>query len=81
MQGFDRLLIYREVLENAGLHPYEMHCGENLEDSQLLASFDSFRLFGQSVPLNPAPVWRELEAKSRAALERSKLIESAFDAL
>lgn len=47
-------------------------CGENLEDSQLLASFDSFRLFGQSVPLNPAPVWRELETKSRAALDRSK---------
>jgi type VI secretion system protein ImpA len=47
-------------------------CGENLEDSQLLASFDAFRLFGQSVPLNPAPVWRDLEAKSRAALNRSK---------
>ncbi len=47
-------------------------CGENLEDSQLLASFDAFRLFGQSVPLNPAPAWREVEAKSRAALERSK---------
>jgi type VI secretion system protein ImpA len=47
-------------------------CGENLEDSQLLASFDAFRLFGQSVPLSPAPVWRDLEAKSRAALQRSK---------
>ena len=47
-------------------------CGENLEDSQLLASFDAFRLFGQSVPLNPAPVWRDLEAKSRAALGQSK---------
>jgi type VI secretion system protein ImpA len=47
-------------------------CGENLEDSQLLASFDAFRLFGQSVPLNPAPVWRDVEAKSRAALGRSK---------
>jgi type VI secretion system protein ImpA len=47
-------------------------CGENLEDSQLLASFDAFRLFGQSVPLNPAPAWREVESKSRAALERSK---------
>jgi type VI secretion system protein ImpA len=47
-------------------------CGEDLEDSQLLASFDAFRLFGQSVPLNPAPVWRDLEAKSRAAMERSK---------
>lgn len=47
-------------------------CGESLEDSQLLASFDAFRLFGQSVPLNPAPVWRDLESKSRGALERSK---------
>jgi type VI secretion system protein ImpA len=47
-------------------------CGENLEDSQLLAAFDAFRLFGQSVPLNPAPVWRDLEGKSRAALDRSK---------
>jgi type VI secretion system protein ImpA len=47
-------------------------CGENLEDSQLLASFDAFRLFGQSVPLHPAPAWRDVEAKSRAALERSK---------
>lgn len=47
-------------------------CGENLEDSQLLASFDAFRLFGHSVPLNPAPVWRDLEAKSRTALEQSK---------
>lgn len=50
----------------------EAPCGENLEDSQVLAAFDAFRLFGQSVPLNPAPVWRDLEAKSRAALEQSK---------
>jgi type VI secretion system protein ImpA len=47
-------------------------CGENLEDSQLLASFDAFRLFGQSVPLNPAPVWRELETKSSSALQQSR---------
>lgn len=33
VQGFDRLLIYREVLAEAGLQPYEMHCGENLEES------------------------------------------------
>ena len=50
----------------------EAPCGENLEESQLLAAFDAFRVFGQSVPLNPAPVWRELETKSRAALQRSK---------
>jgi LacI family transcriptional regulator len=33
VQGFDRLLIYREVLEAAGLRPYEEHCGESLEDA------------------------------------------------
>jgi type VI secretion system protein ImpA len=47
-------------------------CGENLEDSQLLASFDAFRLFGQSVPLNPQPVWRDLETKSSSALRQSR---------
>ncbi len=26
-------------------------CGENLEETQLLASFDTFRLFGQATPL------------------------------
>jgi type VI secretion system protein ImpA len=30
----------------------EQPCGENLEDSELLASFDAFRLFGQSRPLD-----------------------------
>lgn len=33
VQGFDRLLVYREVLENAGLQPYEAHCGEALEEA------------------------------------------------
>lgn len=33
VQGFDRLLIYREVLAQAGLQPYEMHCTEDLEDA------------------------------------------------
>jgi type VI secretion system protein ImpA len=30
-------------------------CGQNLEDTALLASFDSYRLYGRSVPLDPAP--------------------------
>lgn len=47
-------------------------CGANLEDSQLLASFDSFRLFGQMVPFNPAPDWRAIESQSRQALSQSK---------
>lgn len=33
VQGFDRLLIYREVLEEAGLQPYEIHCSESLRDA------------------------------------------------
>ncbi len=30
-------------------------CGESLEDTELLASFDTFRIFGQARPLD-APV-------------------------
>lgn len=33
VQGFDRLLTYREVLAEAGLQPYEYHCGESLEEA------------------------------------------------
>ncbi|MBN8620366.1 MAG: LacI family DNA-binding transcriptional regulator [Anaerolineae bacterium] len=33
VQGFDRLLIYREMLTEAGLQPYEVHCTESLEDA------------------------------------------------
>ncbi|MBZ0282057.1 MAG: LacI family transcriptional regulator [Anaerolineae bacterium] len=33
VQGFDRLLIYREVLEEAGLQPNEIHCSESLKDA------------------------------------------------
>jgi type VI secretion system protein ImpA len=31
----------------------ESPCGQNLEDSALLASFDAYRLYGRSVPLEP----------------------------
>jgi type VI secretion system protein ImpA len=47
-------------------------CGKNLEDTQLLASFDSFRLFGQVTPIEPAPDWREIKTKSLTALATSK---------
>jgi LacI family transcriptional regulator len=36
VQGFDRLYIYRQMLEEAGLsnnHRFEMHCGDTLEDA------------------------------------------------
>lgn len=47
-------------------------CGENLEDTQLLASFDAFRLFGQATPLDPQPDWREIKTRSLGALAQSK---------
>jgi type VI secretion system protein ImpA len=49
----------------------ENPCGANLEDTQLLASFDAYRLFGQSVAL-PETDWRALKAASLEALEQSK---------
>src|SRR6267142_6900362 len=64
----------------------ERPCGENLEDTELLASFDSFRLFGQSRPLDapsepdekripkPAesPEWMAIRDKAGEALRKSK---------
>jgi type VI secretion system protein ImpA len=62
-------------------------CGENLEDTQLLASFDAFRLFGQATrldaPLDKAAVergekprapieWGEIKSRALGALNRSK---------
>jgi len=50
----------------------EHPCGEDLEDTQLLASFDGYRLFGQSAPLSAETDWREVRDKSLEALEKSK---------
>lgn len=47
-------------------------CGENLEESPLLASFDTFRLFGQSAPFDAAPDWVEIRNRAADALARSK---------
>jgi type VI secretion system protein ImpA len=59
----------KELLQPiAAEHP----CGENLEDTQLLASFDAFRLFGQAVPLDPPPNWDEIRDKALEALGTSK---------
>jgi len=64
----------------------ERPCGENLEDTELLASFDAFRLFGQARPLDaPAepdekripkpresPEWGQIRDKALEALAKSK---------
>jgi len=75
--------------EDALLQPImaEHPCGENLEDTELLASFDSYRVFGQSRPLDlppdpdekdgvskrpDPPDWTAIRDKSIAALHKSK---------
>jgi type VI secretion system protein ImpA len=66
--------------------PGERPCGDNLEDTELLSSFDTFRLFGQARPLDapaeptekripkPAssPEWLEIRDKALEALAKSK---------
>jgi type VI secretion system protein ImpA len=50
----------------------DLPCGDNLEDTPLLSSFDTYRVFGQPMPLDPQPQWAEIRAKSLEALARSK---------
>jgi type VI secretion system protein ImpA len=50
----------------------ERPCGQSLEDTAVLASFDAYRLFGHSTPLDPAPEWSALRGRSLDALSRSK---------
>lgn len=50
----------------------ESPCGEDLEDTQLLASFDAYRLFGQAAPLSAETDWREIRDQSLEALGKSK---------
>jgi len=47
-------------------------CGEDLEDTPLLASFDAYRLFGQMTAPPGETDWREVRDKSLEALEQSR---------
>jgi type VI secretion system protein ImpA len=49
-------------------------CGESLEDTELLASFDAFRIFGLSTPPKPpeAPEWGDIRDKALEAMAKSK---------
>lgn len=46
--------------------------GENLEDTALLASFDSYRVFGQMTPLSDEIDWRGLRSAAEEALQQSR---------
>jgi len=47
-------------------------CGEDLEDTPMLASFDAFRLFGQVTTPEPPPDWAAIRVRSCEALARSR---------
>jgi len=47
-------------------------CGVDLEDTQLLASFDAFRVFGNSTPLRADLDWRDIRNQSMEALGQSR---------
>jgi type VI secretion system protein ImpA len=47
-------------------------CGENLEETPLMASIDADQLFGQPVPLDPTLPWLEIKARAVEALGNSK---------
>ncbi len=49
----------------------EQPCGISLEDTQLLASFDAYRVFGQTA-LSADLEWRTLQTKALEALGQSK---------
>jgi type VI secretion system protein ImpA len=50
----------------------DLPCGESLEDSPLLSSFDTYRLFGQQTSLDAKAPWREIKNEALNALARSK---------
>jgi type VI secretion system protein ImpA len=50
----------------------EHPCGESLEDTQLLASFDGYGLFGRSAPLSGETDWRDIRDRSLEAMQKSK---------
>jgi len=50
----------------------ENPCGADLEDTQLLASFDGYRLFGQMAQPGDDTDWREIRDKALEGLAQSK---------
>lgn len=50
----------------------ESPCGVDLEYTQLLASFDALRIFGNGMPLSPEIDWRGIREQALTALEQSR---------
>jgi type VI secretion system protein ImpA len=50
----------------------ESPCGQNLEDTALLSSFDAYRVFGRGGPLDPPPGTPDTESEEPKALEEKR---------
>ena len=50
----------------------ESPCGADLEYTQLLASFDAMRIFGNATPLSPEIDWPGIRQQALTALEQSR---------
>src|SRR5690349_10592840 len=50
----------------------EEPCGQSLEDTAEMASFDAFRLFGRPTPLDPPPDWSGVRQQSLDALRKTR---------
>ncbi len=62
----------REIESLAEPIPGGKPCGQDLEDTQPLAAFDAYRIFGNDVPLGEKTDWREVREKALEALSTSR---------
>jgi len=67
-----RRVMSKEIQALLGALSADAPCGIDLEDSQLLASFDAYRLFGSDVRLPADTDWREIRDRATEALAQSK---------
>ncbi len=61
-----------EVLDLVAPIQPDRPCGENLEDTPVMASFDAYQVFGQAVAIDPPPPWAEIKQRSLETLATSK---------
>lgn len=67
-----RSVMSQEIQALLGVLSADAPCGIDLEDSQLLASFDAYRLFGSGERLPADTDWREIRDRANEALAQSK---------
>jgi type VI secretion system protein ImpA len=61
-----------DVLDLAAPIRADRPCGDSLEDTPTMGSFDAYQLFGQAAALDPPPLWDEIRQRSLETLATSK---------